>query len=806
MILNSQIVDQRPLRILFVEDEPADVELAQSALAREGLTFESMSVDTPNAFETALTEFHPDIVISDYAMPVFDGMRALQLALAHDPHLPFIVFTASRNEETAVACIKAGATDYVLKDRRARLPFAVREALKQNHIRREKQTAEKALREQRDLLATIFDSSPSILMLVNEQACVSKINHAGTNFANRPLGEAVDLLAGEVLRCVNALQGEGCGKTLECGDCPVRARINLTLATGQSFFNETARLRIEKNDQVTPLDFLISTSKVDTGEGAQVLVMVTDVSSLKRAEQQLLESEARFATIFHASPLSIALSRLSDQRLIDVNAAWENLTGWTRVEGIGRTRRDLNLWVSPDEEDRFIAYSQAHHQVRDVENQIRRKSGEVVDLLTSVARVELAGESCALAIALDVTERQRAAEALRTSELWYRALFENAAVPIWEEDFSKIKNYLASLNVADARAFFDAHPEELAQCARLVEIISVNHESARVFRVNHEDEIMQHQITDYFVDASWQVFQNEIVALLEGKTRFEGELPFLDSTGKIRYSLLRLSVVPGFEHTLERVLLSFVDITERKEMEETLSTLSRRLFEAQEAERRNVARELHDEIGQVLTAVKSNLQTSRMLTDPQMSANFLEESIGIVDQALRQVRDLSLNLRPALLDDFGLVPALEWYLHRQASRSNFAIEFTATPRTMKLPQTLAINCFRVAQAALTNIERHAQAKHVQVDLRLQHQRVDAQGKKAELVLTIVDDGVGFDPKAVLEGAKRGNTLGIAGMQERVRLAGGQIEIHSRPRQGAQISARFPIVKPKAERRARGRVA
>ncbi|MBI5029103.1 MAG: PAS domain S-box protein [Chloroflexi bacterium] len=1088
-------MDEHPLRILIVEDESADVELAQYALEKEHFTFDSLSLCTESAFVSALHEFQPDIIISDYSMPVFNGMRALELTLEHDPHLPFIVFTASRNEETAVACIKAGATDYVLKDCIARLPFAVREALKQNRIRQEKQAAEKALQEseeryralfeqagdytlvmevgsdgmlsivdanqaalrahgytreelvgqplalldpqlscesiarllqvligneprlhvtqhqrkdgswfdvevcptlvsirdkqmilsverditerkrteralqeQRDLLATIFDSSPSILMLVNEQARVSKINHAGAHFANRPIGEMVELLAGEVFNCVNALR-EGCGKSPDCGICPVRTRINQTFETGRSVFNETARLRIQKNGQVIPLDFLISTAKVDTSDGAQVLMMVTDISSLKRAEQQLIESEERFATIFHASPLSIALSRLSDKQLIDVNEAWENLTGWTRTEGIGRTQRELELGMSSDKEAELVEHLLVQHAVRDIEVQIQRKSGETANLLTSIGLVELAGEPCMLEIALDVTERKRAEqvaaarmrilhfslthalpeilqkvldecealtgssggflhfllsdqnasasqnwstpmlkefyqvenqglhspliqtgvwddcirerraiivndfaaipaseampagrielrrfvsipimrgekivaiigvgnkstnyderdvevvtqladlswdvaerkraeEALQTSELWYRALFENVAVPIWEEDFSKVKDHLTSLNVQDVSAYFDAHPNQLAFCAKLVEIISVNHESVRVFRVNHADEIKQHQITDYFVDGSWQVFKNEIVALWEGKMRFEAELPFLDSTGKIRYSLLRLSVVPGFENTLGRVLLSFVDITERKEMEETLSTLSRRLFEAQEAERRNVARELHDEIGQVLTAVKSNLQTSRMLTDRQMSANFLEESIGIVDQALRQVRDLSLNLRPALLDDFGLVPALEWYLNRQASRSNFVIEFAATPRTMKLPQTLAINCFRVAQSALTNIERHAQAKNVRVDLRVNHQRVDVQSKKSELVLTIVDDGAGFDTQAVLEGARHGNTLGIAGMQERVRLAGGQIEIHSRPRHGTQIIARFPIVKPKIDRRAHRRV-
>lgn len=222
----------------------------------------------------------------------------------------------------------------------------------------------------------------------------------------------------------------------------------------------------------------------------------------------------------------------------------------------------------------------------------------------------------------------------------------------WEEDFSEVKKFLNGLGdwrVENLVEYLDAHPEHLAQCANLIQIVAVNQATLQMFRANHESKVTSHRVSAFFVNKSWQVFRDEIVALMEGQSRFEGELSVLDSQSKIKSSLLRLSIMPGSEETLAHVLLSFIDITERKEMEEALSSLSRRLYKAQEAERRNVARELHDEIGQVLTAVKSNLQTSRLLSDRQMSANFLEESIGIVDQALQQVRDLSLNLRPSLL-------------------------------------------------------------------------------------------------------------------------------------------------------------
>ena len=137
----------QPIRILFVEDVPADVELAVRVLRQEELAFTFTRVETKAAFLKALEEFQPDLIISDYAMPAFDGMQVLKLLLERDLTLPFILLTGSLNEEIAVACMKAGASDYVLKDRLKQLPFAVREALEQKKTRLAKAETERALRE-----------------------------------------------------------------------------------------------------------------------------------------------------------------------------------------------------------------------------------------------------------------------------------------------------------------------------------------------------------------------------------------------------------------------------------------------------------------------------------------------------------------------------------------------------------------------------------------------------------------------------------------------------------------------------------
>jgi signal transduction histidine kinase len=215
---------------------------------------------------------------------------------------------------------------------------------------------------------------------------------------------------------------------------------------------------------------------------------------------------------------------------------------------------------------------------------------------------------------------------------------------------------------------------------------------------------------------------------------------------------------------------------------ERLHTLSRRLVEAQENERRHMARELHDEVGQALTTVIINLQALQRLLEAPDLLTYLEESLQTVRRTLQQVRDLSLDLRPSLLDDLGLAPALRWYTDRQAQRAGFAVHFAADLPETRLHVDVETTCFRVVQEALTNVIRHAQAQRVSIELR--------QGQEG-LELSIRDDGRGFDVERALQHAAGGASLGLLGMQERVQFAGGQIDIQSAPGQGTEIRVSFP---------------
>jgi two-component system sensor histidine kinase UhpB len=223
--------------------------------------------------------------------------------------------------------------------------------------------------------------------------------------------------------------------------------------------------------------------------------------------------------------------------------------------------------------------------------------------------------------------------------------------------------------------------------------------------------------------------------------------------------------------------------TELSDANKRLQILSQRLMEIQESERRAIARDLHDEIGQALTAIKMNLREIGENSKTLAVEKQVSDSLQILDQVIQHTRNLALDLRPSMLDELGLIPALRWYVGRQAKRAGWRVDFLADEVTTRPAADIEISCFRLTQEALTNVARHAKATEVEVHLHSRPTRLD---------LTIRDNGIGFDVKVVRANTRAGTSIGLSGMEERVRLAGGQISILSTPMAGTEVHASFPL--------------
>ena len=212
---------------------------------------------------------------------------------------------------------------------------------------------------------------------------------------------------------------------------------------------------------------------------------------------------------------------------------------------------------------------------------------------------------------------------------------------------------------------------------------------------------------------------------------------------------------------------------------ERMRTLSQRLVQVQEAERRHIARELHDQVGQALTGLIFELEVCRRLPPPDQDKR-ITRAQELANELIAQVRNLSLVLRPTILDDLGLLPALLWHFERYTDSTGVRVSFDYTGLERRFPAEVETAAYRVAQEALTNVARHAEVReatvHVWADLEM-------------LCVQVEDRGAGFDAKAASE---KHTSSGVAGMRERALLLGGELNIESSPGGGARLTAEFPL--------------
>jgi PAS domain S-box-containing protein len=245
--------------------------------------------------------------------------------------------------------------------------------------------------------------------------------------------------------------------------------------------------------------------------------------------------------------------------------------------------------------------------------------------------------------------------------------------------------------------------------------------------------------------------------------------------------------------TIAGVTAAVMEVTQLKRAEAHLreyaereKDLTRQLLTIQEEERANLARELHDEFGQMLTAIHATLHNLKSHFGPESHA-YLEEAAALVSSGIEQVRQISFDLRPESLDVLGLEAALRGLVLHHRQRNNLDVQLDGYIDASLRPE-LRIACYRVVQEALTNVVRHAQVNRVRVKL---------QQEDVWLIVSVQDDGIGFDVAKVRRGVAEGRNLGILGMQERVEHLGGQFIIGSVPGSGTTICTRFQIA-PGAE--------
>jgi len=363
---------------------------------------------------------------------------------------------------------------------------------------------------------------------------------------------------------------------------------------------------------------------------------------------------------------------------------------------------------------------------------------------------------------------QRLVDKIDPHEGRYRMLFERSPLPMWVVDTGSLR-FLA-VNDAALRLYEYSRDEFLA--------MTVND-----IRRPEDDEAFR-DFLGHAGDVHYGVFRH---------VKKTGEPIDIDGVGHLvawRGRPARLVQINDIterlrtQQTLERL---------NRELEvshERLRALSRRLFEVQEEERKRLARDLHDDVGQALTALKIQVESIARPGNELTARSRIDEIVDTVQHTLERVRQISLSLRPPQLDDLGLAAALRSHLDRQARVAGLHAHFEAEDAPQELAPDAETACFRVAQEAINNVLRHARARNLWVRL------FTAGGR---LAISVRDDGRGFDLDSVRARAANGASLGLVGMEERMALAGGSFELRSAPGQGTVLLATFPVVTAGKER-------
>jgi PAS domain S-box-containing protein len=454
--------------------------------------------------------------------------------------------------------------------------------------------------------------------------------------------------------------------------------------------------------------------------------------------------------------------------IVSVSNYWSEMLGYTEQEVIGRKLTDFLTEESKKKAEQVV-FPEFFRKgyCKDIPYRIIRKDGQVIDiLLSAIGERDEEGEIFrTLAVSIDVTERNRAVGALRVAkeELSRYSRDLERQVSIRTREITNILKYTPDVVYVKNR-----DGRYILANSRFEELFGISNEEVRG-RTDYD--IMPKEVADEFRRNDLRVLEKGESMQVEERVAHNGEFhtylsvkfPVYDEAG-----------------TVNGVCGISTDITAVKKAQDQLRRLSGRILASQEKERTAIARELHDELGQVLTALRMDtvwLQERLRESDPKIAGRALT-MCELIDKTIKDVRTIAIRLRPGVLDDLGLVDALEWLTSDFENRSDITcvFEHNAVP---ELSEAVSTAAYRICQEAMTNVARHAAASRVSVVLKTED---------SMLRLSVRDDGRGFETSALAES----EGVGIAGMRERAMLAGGTLEVISEKGRGCHVLFRVPI--------------
>lgn len=692
-----------PLRLLVIEDSEDDVLLLTRELKRGGYEPVFERVETVPGMKAALERGNWDIIISDYIMPQFSGLAALEVLAKSGLDIPFIIVSGKIGEDIAVEAMRAGAHDYIVKGNLARLIPAVERELREVEIRQKRKKAEDDLRESENKFSAIAATATDAIIIVDNEGNISYWNPSAEKIFGYSAQDAIGRPLHRFLapQKSSARYEKGFSEFVKGGIRPAIGNIVEFSA-------------VRKEGTEFPIE--VSLSALELKNRWHAVAIIRDITDRKRAEEELKK---------HRDHLEDLVEERTNELRRTNEQLQQEIAERTRIESELRDHRDhLDLMVK----ERTTELRKAN---KDLRAEVMRRIQMEKDLIESQRFV------------------QRIADATPTL-LYLYDVIEDKNIYINERVYD-ILGYTPEEVKKMGGAFFKTilHPDDSSVIASIW----------RRMDDAEDGDIVESEFRLKNCHNEWRWFHSRDVIF---KRSGDG----------------RLKLILGIAQ----------DITERKEAEgelrasrEQLRILLAHLQFVREEERTRISREIHDELGQSLTALKMDLSwlVKRLDKDQKQLYDKAQLMSKLIDMNIQTVKRISTELRPGLLDDLGIAAALEWQAEEFKERTGIQCDIAVNPEDISLERNLSTTIFRVFQETLTNVVRHANATKVKITLKQNN---------GDLILQVKDNGKGITEKQL----SSPKSIGLIGMRERVTFLGGRLKITGDRNKGTTVTVSIPM--------------
>jgi PAS domain S-box-containing protein len=693
-----------------------------------------------------------DLALLDIVMPEMDGHQIMDYINSKSPQTLVIVITGHASMESAIESLRRGAYDYLRKPFESEELFTtVENALNKKRLERENKTIQGKLALTEKRYQYLVDNSPDIIYILNHEGRFTFVNDA----IEALLGFEANQLVGN--HYTSIVFEEDIDKArYNFNERRTGKRATVSTELRLKFYHNGDELKPSERKHLAvelkamgmydrPAD---SKDKKFTGTYG----VGRDISARRQAEEALRNSEEKYRSLVESTEDSIYLVD-RDCSYLFMNQKHLSRFGLPPHKVIGRPYAEFHSKQETREfknkvNEVFETGKSLWHEYRS-----QRDGGYFLRTLTPVKEPD-GRITAATVVSKGITERKQAEETLREAEERYQAIFEQAA---------------------DSIVLVDGDTGDL------VEFNERAHQHLGYTR----EEFEKLKVSDFEVIESAEDVAEHIKKIIkEGHDTFETK--HRTKGGETRDIQVTSRAISIREKNYVQSM--WRDITEHKRAEEELQrsreelrNLADHLQSVREQERTTIAREIHDDLGQTLTALKMDISWlgKKLPKDQETLLEKTKAMTKLTDMTIKTVKKISTELRPGLLDDLGLVAAIEWQTEEFENRTGIRCELTVDPEEIILDQDRSTAIFRIFQETLTNIARHAKATRVTISLKEKDDKVE---------LRVRDNGKGITKEQISDS----KSFGLMGIRERVHTWGGKVKITGKPGEGTTVVVSMPI--------------